>query len=83
MSHEHPTPTGIAAGAGHDHDADEASHEGKPLPPSKSSHDAQRHMGAMEDNVVPVMPPVIGPAVNDDSTEEDHEVDPHADMTPG
>jgi hypothetical protein len=65
-------------------DQEYVTHQGDKLPPSRDRFDAQRHMGAMEDNVTPVMPPVIGPArVTDAGDEDDHDVNPRTELTPG
>lgn len=65
-------------------DQENVSHQGNRLPPSKDRFDAQRHMGAMEDNVSPVMPPIIGPArLTEAEEDEDQDVNPHSELTPG
>ena len=65
-------------------DQENISHQGNRLPSSKNSLDAQRHMGAMEDNVTPVMPPIIGPArLTEAEEDEDNDVNPHSELTPG
>lgn len=65
-------------------DQENITHVGNPLPPSRNRLDAQRHMGAMEDNVSPVMPPIIGPArLTEAEEDEDQDVNPHSELTPG
>ncbi len=64
---------------------DNISHEGEPMRPSKNQTDAQSHMGAMEDNVTSVMPPVSGPPNLTESgdDEENPDITPQNELTPG
>ncbi len=52
-------------------------HQGEPLKPLKNQRDALRHAGTLEDNVVPVTPPMYSIAA------EEEEPHPHFELTPG
>ncbi|HEX2916481.1 MAG TPA: hypothetical protein VH186_37325 [Chloroflexia bacterium] len=65
-------------------DQEQITHEGSPLRGSEDKSDYERHMGAMEDNVTSVMPPVEGPAnLTGSEGEEDSDVNPRSELTPG
>lgn len=52
------------------------SHFGDMMPPIINSGDAQRHMGALEDNVHPVTPLIT-------THEDEHHGEIHRELTPG
>lgn len=57
-------------------------HQGEPLLPPTNTKDAQKHMGALEDNVTPIMPLVAGP-LRFEETEDEHYHALHRTMTAG
>ena len=64
-------------------DQDDITHQGHMSEPSRDKTDAQKHMGAMEDNVTNVMPPVAGPADLVGKDEGDQNISARKELTPG
>lgn len=59
-------------------------HQGEQLQPEPNQADEQKYMGATEDNVTPIMPPVRGPSDLVGDTDDDQDiVDPGNELTPG
>lgn len=64
----------------------DVSHQGQKLEASPEADDAQKHMGATEDQVTPVTPPMEGPAnltSQEDSSPANDSIDPQTEITPG
>jgi len=62
---------------------DDVSHEGHKSVPSGDKSDAQKHMGALEENVTNVMPPVDGPSDLIGKNEGDENISSRHELTPG
>ncbi len=62
---------------------EDVSHEGHKSDPSHDKSDAQKHMGAMEDNVTNVMPPYDGPSDLISKNEGDQNISSRNELTPG
>ena len=59
-------------------------HQGEPLQAAPNQTDAQRHMGALEDNVSPIPPPTVGSGQTDDeSDDQDEGYHPLTEITSG
>jgi hypothetical protein len=64
-------------------DQEHVTHEGVPMIAANNPQDGQQHMGAMEDNVTSVMPPVTGPSDLLGHEREDEQVNSRTELTPG
>lgn len=65
---------------------DDVTHQGVPAEPARDEAEPQSYMGAMEENVTPVMAPVSGPSdlTGDEQTEDKNpDVNPQDELTPG
>jgi hypothetical protein len=61
-------------------------HQGIPAEPASDPSEPQSYMGATEENVTPVMPPVTGPSDltgEERSGDKDPDVNPQDELTPG
>ncbi len=71
-------------------DQTEITHQGTAVPSSSVEEsgqtDSQQYMGASDDNVTPIRPPVAGPADltgSETSDDLEDEIDPSQELTPG
>jgi hypothetical protein len=65
---------------------DEVTHQGVPAEPAQDQSNPQSYMGAKEENVTPVMPPLTGPSdlTGDERTSDKNpDVHPQDELTPG
>ncbi len=58
-------------------------HQGKPAEPAKDNSDSQTHMGATEENVTPVKTPMSGASKVTEPDEEEQDINPQTELTPG
>ena len=64
----------------------DVTHQGQKLEASPAAEDAQKHMGATEEQVTPITPPMEGPSnltAQADSTPANDSIDPQTELTPG
>lgn len=67
-------------------DQADVTHQGTPVEPARPGDSAQSYMGATEENVTPVMPPVAGPADltgDERPSDKNSDVNPQDELTPG
>ncbi len=65
---------------------EDVTHRGVPAEPARDGGDTQSYMGAMEENVTPVMAPVTGPSDltgGEKSSDKNPDVNPQDELTPG
>jgi hypothetical protein len=58
-------------------------HRGKRARPARNKADAESYMGATEDNVTPVQPPMVGASEVTKPGEDETDVNPRTELTPG
>ena len=88
MTQENDTPTSPEVQPAHvreELDQDNVTHEGETAEPAKTDDDSSTHMGALEENVTSVMPPVSGPSdfVSEGQKKDDKTINPGDELTPG
>ncbi|MBN9387202.1 MAG: hypothetical protein J0I20_04045 [Chloroflexi bacterium] len=89
QDNENPTPASPEtqpARVREELDQEDVTHQGTPVEPNRPGDDPQGYMGATEENVTPIMPPVTGPAdITGDETPSDKnpDVNPQDELTPG
>ena len=65
-------------------DQNNVTHEGKPLEAQTKKADSDKYMGATEENVTTISPPMEGPGKVTNGEDEDTEmIDPESELTPG
>jgi hypothetical protein len=67
-------------------DQEDVTHQGTPAEPARPGDDPQGYLGATEENVTPIMPPVTGPADitgPENLSDKNPDVNPQDELTPG
>lgn len=86
---KHPSPTSPETQSARVRDElnqDDVTHQGVPLEPARDKSRPQSYMGAKEENVTPVMPPVTGPTDltgDEQASDKNPDVHPQDELTPG
>jgi hypothetical protein len=58
-------------------------HQGKKVQPPKDKAEPQSYMGAKEENVTPIQPPMTGASKVTEEAEDESNVNPRNELTPG
>ncbi len=58
-------------------------HEGKPIAPTRDKDNPQGYMGAQEENVTPIAPPMVGASDVTAPAEDEENINPRTELTPG
>lgn len=64
-------------------DQESVSHQGKKVKPSTDKTEPQSYMGATDENVTPVKPPMVGASKVTQADEDEEDVNPRTELTPG
>ncbi len=89
QNNDNPTPTSPETqptGVRDELDQEDVTHQGSPVEPARSGDATQSYMGATEENVTPIMPPVSGPAVvtgDEKPSDKNPDINPRDELTPG
>lgn len=89
QDYDNPTPTSPETqptNVREELDQEDVTHQGIPVEPARPGDAAQSYMGATEENVTPIMPPVSGLADvtgDEQPSDKNPDVNPQDELTPG
>jgi len=77
------SPEGQSAEVRKELDQQGVTHQGKKAEASQDKDNPQGHMGAKEENVTPLHPPTTGASEVTEPDEEEENINPQTELTPG